>query len=157
MVKAAELSDNGTGREERPFANALLRLRGANLRPTRQRLALVKILFEPGDRHVTAETLHGEAARAGVRVSLATIYNALHQFTDAGLLRQVVVDGARTYFDTNVDDHHHFYMEDDGTLMDIPGDGIAVTGLPPAPDGHAARRVDVIVRVARETSSKNSK
>lgn len=150
MVKKAEMAEVGQGLGERPYAQALQRLRAANLRPTRQRLALVKILFEQGDRHVTAEALHGEAMTAGVRVSLATIYNALHQFTDAGLLRQVVVDGSRTYFDTNTDDHHHFYLEEDGSLMDIAGEGVTVTGLPPAPKGHAARRVDVIVRVARE-------
>lgn len=156
MMKKAETAEAAQAQGERPYAQALQRLRAANLRPTRQRLALVKILFEPGDRHVTAEALHGEAMNAGVRVSLATIYNALHQFTDAGLLRQVVVDGSRTYFDTNIDDHHHFYLEEDGSLMDIPGEGISVTGLPPAPRGHAARRVDVIVRVARQ-AEKNSK
>lgn len=150
MAKAADFGIEKAISDERPYAQALQRLRAAGLRPTRQRLALVKILFEQGDRHVTAEVLHGEALGAGVRVSLATIYNALHQFTDAGLLRQVVVDGARTYFDTNIDDHHHFYLEEDGTLMDIPGDGITVSGLPDAPAGHAARRIDVIVRIARK-------
>ena len=90
------------------------KLRKAGLRPTRQRLALASLLFAHGDRHVSAESLHEEAVSAGVPVSLATVYNTMHQFTAAGLLREVTVDGTRTYFDTNTGDHHHFYCEDDG-------------------------------------------
>jgi Fur family transcriptional regulator, iron response regulator len=137
------------GGEERPYGWALQRLRQAKLRPTRQRLALARLLFSGPDRHVTAEVLHGEALAQGVRVSLATIYNTLHQFTEAGLLRQVVVDGARTYFDTNIGDHHHFFIEEEGVLLDIPGSGIAVSGLPEAPQGCETGRIDVIVRVHR--------
>src|SRR5262245_7982586 len=85
------------------------KLRKAGLRPTRQRLALAQLLFGRGDRHVTAEGLHEEAVGAGMPVSLATVYNTMHQFTAAGLLREVTVDGTRTYFDTNTGDHHHFY------------------------------------------------
>jgi Fur family iron response transcriptional regulator len=136
--------------EDRPYAQALARLRGAGLRPTRQRLALARLLFDEPERHVTAETLHAEALAAGIRVSLATIYNTLHQFTDAGLLRRVVVDGAKTYFDTNVSEHHHFFVEDEGMLLDIPAGGITVTGLPPTPAGLERKRVDVVVRVARK-------
>lgn len=138
--------------EDRPFAQALARLRAARLRPTRQRLALARLLFDEHDRHVTAETLHAEALAEGVRVSLATIYNTLHQFTDARLLRRVVVDGAKTYFDTNVSDHHHFYVEEEGSLLDIPAGGITVAGLPPPPAGLEERRVDIVVRVARKRS-----
>jgi len=134
---------------ERPYGWAVERLKSAGLRPTRQRLALARLLFIGGDRHVTAEVLHAEALAAGARVSLATIYNSLHQFTEAGLLRQVVVDGARTYFDTNVGDHHHFFLEEDGMLLDIPGNGVSVCGLPEAPEGCTPTRVDVIVRVQR--------
>lgn len=141
---------SGAAIDERPYADALQRLRVSGLRPTRQRLALARLLFDQGDRHVTAEVLHAEALGNGVRVSLATIYNTLHQFTAAGLLRQVVVDGARTYFDTNVGDHHHFYVEEDGTLLDIPGSEVSVSGLPAAPQGYEPKRIDVIVRVARE-------
>ena len=133
----------------RPFANALERLRAANLRPTRQRLALARLLFEPGDRHVSAEDLHGEALNAAVKVSLATVYNTLHQFDGAGLLREVVINSGRSYFDTNVSDHHHFFYEDSGHLLDIPGERIAVTNLPAPPDGAAIRRVDVVIRVER--------
>ena len=125
------------------------KLRKAGLRPTRQRLALASLLFGRGDRHVTAEGLHEEAVGAGVPVSLATVYNTMHQFTAAGLLREVTVDGTRTYFDTNTGDHHHFYCQDDGTLMDIDGTAIKVAGVPIPPHGAMVERVDVIVRLKR--------
>ncbi|KAB7742614.1 transcriptional repressor [Parvibaculum sedimenti] len=133
--------------QDRPYSQTLSRLREAGLRPTRQRLALGRLLFDGGDRHVTAEALHEEAQAAGVSVSLATVYNTLHQFTEAHLLREVVVDSARTYFDTNVSDHHHFFLENAGSLMDIDGGKIAITGLPQAPEGTDVARVDVIVRL----------
>lgn len=131
----------------RPYTQTLSALRDRGLRPTRQRLALGRLLFEGGDRHVTAEALHAEAGAAGVRVSLATVYNTLHQFTDAGLLRQVVVDNGRTYFDTNTTDHHHFFHVDDARLEDIPGHGVSIAGLPDVPEGAELERVEVIVRV----------
>src|SRR5579863_2536420 len=130
-----------------PASILLARLRGAGLRPTRQRLALARLLFDGGDRHVTAEQLHGEALAASIPVSLATVYNTLHQFTGVGLLREVVVEPGRSYFDTNIDDHHHFYCESTGRLQDIPGADLAVNGLPLPPSGTEIRRVDVIVRV----------
>ena len=132
---------------QRPFRHALDRLRASGLRPTRQRLALARLLFDGCDRHVTAETLHGEATSANIRVSLATVYNTLHQFTDAGLLREIVVDAGRSYFDTNISDHHHFFHERTGMLADIPGAEVVVAQLPPAPPGTTIRRVDVIVRI----------
>src|SRR5687768_1223226 len=101
-------------------------LRGAGLRPTRQRVALATLLFAEGDRHVTAETLHEEAVRVGERVSLATVYNTLHQFKRAGLLREIAIGGQRAYFDTNTSNHNHFFIEGEGKLMDIPGDAIRV-------------------------------
>ncbi|HMI96791.1 MAG TPA: Fur family transcriptional regulator [Micropepsaceae bacterium] len=125
------------------------KLRAAGLRPTRQRLALAQLLFGKGDRHVSAEALHEEAVNAGVPISLATVYNSMHQFTASGLLREVTVDGTRTYFDTNIGDHHHFYCEDDGMLLDIDGDAIEVAGLPSPPAGSRVDRVDVIVRLKR--------
>ena len=128
---------------------AAAKLRQAGLRPTRQRIELVGLLFGSGDRHLTAETLHAEAARQGVTVSLATVYNTLHQFTRCGLLRQVVVDSARSYFDTNTGDHQHFFIENEGSLIDIPGESIAVTGLPTPPKGTRLDRVDVVVRLRR--------
>jgi Fur family iron response transcriptional regulator len=125
------------------------RLRAVGLRPTRQRRLLAGLLFGQGDRHVTAELLHREAEKSGCRVALATVYNTLHQFTAAGLLRQVAVDPSRSYFDTNTDPHHHFYDEDDGALIDISGEHIAVSGLPAPPPGMALAGVDVIVRIRR--------
>ena len=125
----------------------LVRLRAAGLRPTRQRRQLANLLFRNGDRHVTAEILHQEAEDSGCHVSLATVYNTLHQFTAAGLLRQVVVDSARNYFDTNTGPHQHFYNEEEGHLTDISGDAITVSGLPKPPDGMAVASVDVVVRL----------
>ena len=127
---------------------ALQRLKVAGLRPTRQRVALAQLLGSE-HRHVSAESLHREAGKAGMPVALATIYNTLHQFTEAGLLREVVVGSGRSYFDTNTGDHQHFYCADDGTLIDIEGDAIAVAGVPPPPKGTAVDRVDVVVRVKR--------
>ncbi|MGH7088310.1 MAG: iron response transcriptional regulator IrrA [Stellaceae bacterium] len=140
--------------QARPFTNALELLRAAKLRPTRQRLALARLLFEHGDRHVTAEQLHGEAVAASLPVSLATAYNTLHQFIEAGLLREVVVNSGRSYFDTNVTDHHHFFFEDSGRLLDIPGERIGVSGLPKPPAGAAIKRVDVIIRVGQDPASR---
>jgi Fur family iron response transcriptional regulator len=134
---------------EIPSEDAAARLRGCGLRPTRQRLELAGFLFHDGDRHLTAEGLHAEAQKLGIKVSLATVYNTLHQFTEAGLLRQVVVDAARSYFDTNIGDHQHFYTEEDGTLIDIPGEAIEVSGVPAAPKGTSIDRVDVVIRLRR--------
>jgi len=132
----------------RTYSQFLEQLRSAGLRPTRQRLALSKLLFENGDRHVTAEVLHAETQAANMRVSLATVYNTLHQFTSAGLLREIVIGTARSYFDTNTSDHHHFYFEKAGVLEDIEGDDIRIEGLPDAPAGVDIKRIDVVVRVA---------
>ena len=123
------------------------RLRAVGLRPTRQRLALTRLLFAKGDRHVTAEQLHGEVLASAIPVSLATVYNTLHQFTDAGLLREVVVEPGRSYFDTNIADHHHFFCESNGLLQDIAAEDLTVIGLPLPPLGTEIGRVEVIVRV----------
>lgn len=127
-------------------------LRGAGLRPTRQRLALADILFAKGDRHVTAETLHEEALANAVPVSLATVYNTLHQFTGAGLLREVAVEGSKTYFDTNTSNHYHFFCEHDGVLTDIAVGELAVDGLPEPPEGMEVSRIDVLVRLVNKKS-----
>ena len=141
-----------------PAPNTLERLRAVGLRPTRQRLDLARLLFDTGDRHVTAEQLHGEALAAAIPVSLATVYNTLHQFTDAGLLREVVVEPGRSYFDTNIDNHHHFFWEASGVLQDIPGERVVVSGLPLPPPGTAIHRVEVIVRVvAAEAQAENAR
>lgn len=126
---------------------ALERLRAVGLRPTRQRLALAGLLLGGGPRHVTAEQLHGESLNADVRVSLATVYNTLHQFIEAGLLREVVIEAGRSYYDTNIQPHHHFFNTATGELTDIPGDEVAVAGLPAAPKGTRIASVDIVVRV----------
>ena len=136
-----------TQNRARPFGPALDRLRAVGLRPTRQRLALARLLFEGADRHVSAEALHEEAQGAGIRVSQATIYNTLHQFTAAGLMREIMVDSQRAYFDTNVTDHHHFFYETSSRLQDIPAEEVRVARLPGTPAGTRVRRVDVIVRL----------
>lgn len=121
-----------------------------HLRPTRQRLALAELLMGDGkDRHVTAEGLYGAAALAGDRVSLATVYNTLRAFCQAGLLNEVVVDGARSYFDTRMDDHPHFYWEDDNSLTDAPAEDLKIAALPAAPEGMEVSRVDVVIRLRR--------
>lgn len=133
---------------QRPYCELIDRLKSAGLRPTRQRLGLARLLFENGDRHVTAEQLHGEAVAARVRVALATVYNALHQFTAAGLLREVVVEPGRSYFDTNVTPHHHFYFQDTGELTDIPEHEVRLCALPKPPNGTRIASVDITIRLA---------
>jgi Fur family transcriptional regulator, iron response regulator len=135
--------------EPRPFTPIVQRLRAAGLRPTSQRLYLARLLFEHGDRHVTAEQLHSEAQVARIPVSLATVYNTLHQFTAAGLLRELVIESGRSYFDTNVTNHHHFFFEETGALVDIPGENLALVSMPTPPEGARVSRVDVVVRVTR--------
>ncbi|MCB1504144.1 MAG: transcriptional repressor [Hyphomicrobiaceae bacterium] len=130
-------------------ADIAVRLRTAGLRPTRQRMALGQLLFQSGDRHVSAETLHAEAIAAGEHVSLATVYNTLHQFKRAGLLRELAIDGTRAYFDTNTSNHNHFFVEDAGELMDIASDGIRVDGLPEPPEGMKISHIDVVVRLVK--------
>ena len=125
-------------------------LRDAGLRPTRQRIALGRLLYAKGDRHVTAEILHEEAMRARVPVSLATVYNTLHQFTEVNLLRELAIDGSKTWFDTNVTEHHHFLFEDDNRLLDIPGAAVAVAAMPDIPEGMEVARVDVVVRLRKK-------
>ena len=125
-------------------------LRQAGLRPTRQRMALAVHLFGNGDRHVTAEMLHEEAVKAGERVSLATVYNTLHQLERAGLLREIAIGGQRAYFDTNISNHNHFFVEAEGQLVDIPGSSIRVDGLPQPPGHLKISHIDVVVRLVRK-------
>ena len=131
----------------RPCTMAVLRMAG--LRPTRQRVALAELLFAGPHRHVSAEALHDEASDAGVTISLATIYNSLHQFHEAGLLREIAVDASRSYFDTNTSDHHHFFIESEERVIDIPSSSIVIHGVPDAPKGMEVTHVDVVVRVKR--------
>ena len=131
----------------RPSPDLAERLRSAGLRLTRLRLALAQLLCDAGHRHITVENLHEEAIAAAIPVSLATVYNILHQFTAAGLLRKVLIAPGRLYFDTNVDEHHHFFCESTGMLQDIPEKDIAVLGIPAPPVGTVISRVEVVVRL----------
>ena len=142
-----DLNAEHSGPPSRPEIRTMLK--GSGLRPTRQRMALAELLFARGNRHISAENLHEEAMSHRVPVSLATVYNTLHQFTEAGLLREVAVDGSKTYFDTNTTDHHHFFVEDDNEVMDIPVGRMGVGRLPEPPAGYEISRVDVIVRLRR--------
>ena len=135
---------------EKRYTPIISKLRDAGLRPTRQRIALAEMMFRGDDRHVSAEMLHKEATSARVSVSLATVYNTLHQFTQAGLLREIAVEAGRSYFDTNTTDHHHFYFENDGHLEDVLSTVVVVSSLPLPPHGSRISRVDVVIRVSED-------
>ena len=125
-------------------------LKVGGLRPTRQRLALAELLVGDGmNRHVTAESLYAEAQRNGERVALATVYNTLRAFCDAGLMQEVTVDGTRSYFDTRTDDHPHFYWEDSHSLTDAPAEELEIASLPQVPPGMTVSRVDVVIRLRK--------
>jgi Fur family transcriptional regulator, iron response regulator len=130
-----------------PVHELRAKLRRSGLRPTRQRVALGWLLFAKGDRHVTAERLYEEATGSRVAISLATVYNTLHQFTQAGLLREIAVDGSKTYFDTNTSKHHHFLIEETNQLIDIPDDLVEIVRVPDALEGMEIASVDVVVRL----------
>ncbi|HKF99170.1 MAG TPA: Fur family transcriptional regulator [Xanthobacteraceae bacterium] len=152
-IDAAEQRTSPVSRAELtgcPWHDTKAMLRQVGLRPTRQRMALGWMLFAKGGRHITAEMLYEEATRAKVPVSLATVYNTLHQFTEVGLLRQVAVDGSKTYFDTNATDHHHFFVEGEHALLDIPGADVILDKMPTPPEGYEIARVDVVVRLRRK-------
>ena len=125
-------------------------LKTGGLRPTRQRLALAELLVGDGmNRHVTAESLYALSSQAGEKVSLATVYNTLRAFCDAGLMNEVVVDGSKSYFDTRTDDHPHFYWEDSLALTDAPAEELEIAQLPQVPEGMAVARVDVVIRLRK--------
>ena len=130
------------------------RLQSAGLRATPKRLAIGKLLFDGMDRHVTADDVAALARKHNVRVSLATVYNTLNQFVAAGLMKRITLDSDRTWFDTNVSDHHHLFFEDGGDLHDVPGDTVRVEGLPPIPAGAKIRSIEVIVRMAGDAPKK---
>jgi Fur family transcriptional regulator, iron response regulator len=122
----------------------------AGLRPTRQRLALCELLFSNGHRHTTAEMLHAEGIAARLPVSLATVYNNLHQFTEAGLVQQVAVDGSKAFFDTNTAAHQHFFLAAEHALVDIPASDVVLGKVPEPPEGYEIARIDVVVRLRRK-------
>ena len=127
-------------------------LASADLRSTRQRVALAEVLIGDGKhRHVTAETLFERVQTGGEKVSLATVYNTLRAFCDAGLMQEVTVDGSKSYFDTNMSDHPHFYWEDSAELVDAPADQLKILALPDAPEGAEIAKVDVVIRLRRKS------
>lgn len=134
----------------RPLAARILAtLKAAKLRPTRQRIALGALLFSGAHRHVTADELQRDAASANISLSLATVYNTLNQFAEAGLIRRVAVEGGRAYFDTDVGDHQHFYIEGEGAIIDVPPGTVRFGMLPKPPDGYQISHVDVVIRLVR--------
>ena len=133
-----------------PFKAYKELLRRAGLRLTRQRIMLGRLLYSKGNRHVTAEALHHEAVNAKIPVSLTTVYNTLHQFTEAGLLREIGVAGSKAFFDTNSNEHHHFFVEDEEVLIDIPNEQVEVIYLPEVPLGFEIVRIEVVVRLRRK-------
>ena len=138
---------------EREQMNERLRdmIRAAKLRPTRQRVALARILFGKGQRHLTAEDLHRDALEAGTALSLATVYNALNQFAEAGLIRAVSLPSDRTFYDTDTGDHQHFYIEEEQRIVDVPSGGVRIGALPVPPPGYEIARVDVVIGLRRLT------
>ena len=149
-VAAPTAKQSGAEMTGCPWHDVKAMLRQVGLRPTRQRMALGWLLFGKGDRHLTAEMLYEEASRAKVPVSLATIYNTLHQFTEVGLLRQIAVDGSKAYFDTNVTSHHHFYLENNHELVDIPDPHLVLQKMPDVPEGYEISRIDMVVRLRKK-------
>ena len=151
---AAAVAEIGRGRQPAltgcPWHDVNEMLQSVGLRPTRQRMALGWLLFGKGARHLTAEMLYEEATLAKVPVSLATVYNTLNQLTDSGLLRQVSVDGTKTYFDTNVTAHHHYYLENNHELVDIPDPHMVLQKMPDVPPGYEISRIDMVVRLRKK-------
>ena len=135
--------------KQRSFDDIKNLLTSSGLRPTRQRLVIGRTLFEGGNLHFTPEDLHAELANEGFRVSLSTVYNNLHKFTSVGLLREVVAESGKTFFDSNTTPHHHFFDEDTGSLYDISEDEILIQNIPAPPKGLLISGVDVVVRVAK--------
>jgi Fur family transcriptional regulator, iron response regulator len=131
-------------------------LRSAQLRPTRQREVLAQLIFGQGNRHFTAHLLYEEATRAGMSISVATVYNSLKHFTKAGMLAQIGVDGEKTFFDTNINAHHHFYIEDEDELIDVCDPGLALERMPALPDRYEVSRIDVVIRLRRLSEAQSS-
>jgi Fur family iron response transcriptional regulator len=133
-----------------PWRDVNERLRAVGLRPTKQRTALGWLLFGKGERHLTAEMLFNEAVQANMSVSLATVYNTVNQLSDLGVLRRVSVDGAKTYYDTNLRNHHHFYFEGSHELVDVPNTEVCFEAIPEIPHDHEVVRIDMIIRLRRK-------
>lgn len=151
-LKLAPEQTHDTENAACPWHDVRGMLHSLGLRPTQQRMALGCLLFSKGRRHITAEMLYEEARSERINVSLATIYNTLKQLTDAGLLRQVAVDGSKTYFCNNTTEHHHFYLEDRHELVDIPEGSVDINNLPAPPEGYEIAKTDLVIRLRRKTA-----
>jgi Fur family iron response transcriptional regulator len=146
----ADATGRSSEQKETRAARAERWLAGSALRPTRQRLALAELLVGDGrDRHVTAEELYETAKAAGEKVSLATVYNTLRSFTEAGLMAEISVDGTRSYYDTNVSNHAHYFWEEDGHLSDAPADAISIERVAEPPEGAEIAKLDIVIRLRR--------
>jgi len=128
---------------------ALTRLRRVGLRSTHQRVQLLALLIHRGNRHVTADDVFRAAQVAGIKTTLATVYNVLHELTRLGVLREIGIDGSRVYFDTNLTPHLHLYFEDSHSLHAIPVDWISTKGLAARLGGIDPERLDIVIRVGR--------
>ncbi len=146
QISVGDAGVGNAGADPRP-TDIKLKLRNAGLRPTIQRLSLSKLLFGNGDRHVSAEALHAEAREAGLTMSLSTVYNTLNQFAEAGLLREIAVQGPRTYFHTRTSPHHHFMDEISSRMFDCADGSIEFARLPAPPEGMEIVGCDVIIRI----------
>lgn len=149
-----DAASQGSASGSRAYARAVARVRSAGLRPTRQRLVIARLLFERQEtRHVTAEQLFGEVQRSGAAMSLATVYNTLHQFTDAGLLQRVTLEAGRIHFDTNMAPHHHLLDERTGEVIDVDAKQVDFVRLPGLPGGARIDRIDIVIRITSDSAS----
>ena len=126
------------------------RLRTSGLRPTKQRLMICKVLFDRKDTfHFTIDNLKKKIEKnTKSRISLATVYNTVHAFKNNGFLKEISLQGNKTFFDTNSKSHHHFYDQDTGNLMDIKNEDISISKIPSAPKGKKISEVEVTISVA---------
>jgi Fur family iron response transcriptional regulator len=124
------------------------RLRECDVAPTEQRLEIARVLFSLG-MHVSAEQILAMVNERAARVSKATVYNTLKLFREKGLVREVIVDPQRVFYDPNVAPHHHFYDVDTGVLTDFAAADISISGLPDLPEGVVEEGVEIIIRTRR--------
>jgi len=134
------------------------RLRAAGLRPTKQRLAVCKSLFNKKETfHFTIEKLKKIVEKdSRKKISLATLYNTVHALKNRGYLKEISLRGNRTFYDTNVENHHHFYDEDLSQLIDIKNENVSIGNLPDAPIGKKIKEVELIIRVASNNQKQNN-
>lgn len=136
------------------YHQAMKKIESSGIRPTKQRRVLAKILFENGNRHVSADELFHDVKKEDRKISMATVYNTLKQFTSLGLVREVVVDQNKSLYCTNHKSHYHLYIEDEGKIVDIPTKNIDLN-IPSIPACLQLHNIDVIVRIRTLKDKKN--